>query len=69
MVTPLGSAGEVTLTATQPGNAQYLPAQPVVISFPVGLPPAGVFMTDDSSKTKKSDKATRTTSYISLPAN
>jgi hypothetical protein len=69
MVTPLGSAGEVTLTATQPGNAQYLPAQPDVISFPVGLPPAGVFMTDDSSKTKKSDKATRTTSYISLPAN
>jgi hypothetical protein len=69
MVTPLGAAGEATLKATQPGNAQYLPAQPVVISFPVGLPPAGVFMTDDSSKTKKSDKATRTTSYISLPAN
>jgi plastocyanin len=68
MVTPLGSTGVVTLTATQPGNAQYLAAQPVVISFPVGLPPAGVLMTDDSSKTKKSDKATRTTSYISLPA-
>jgi hypothetical protein len=68
-VTPLGTAGDATLTATQPGNAQYLAAPPVVISFPVGRPPAGVFMTDDSSKTKKSDKATRTTSYMSLPAN
>jgi len=69
LVTPLGATGEATLLATQPGNARYLPALPVVIAFPVGLPPAGVLLTDDSSKTKRSDRVTRTTSYISLPAH
>ena len=68
VVTPTGGTGEVTLTATQAGNAQYLPAQPVVITFSVGPPPPGVILTDDSAATKRSDKATRTTSYTSLPA-
>ncbi len=69
VVTPTGGTGEVALTATQAGNAQYLPAQPVVITFAVGPPPPGVILSDDSSATKKSDKATRTTSYVSLPAH
>jgi uncharacterized repeat protein (TIGR02543 family) len=68
VVTPSGTAGEVTLTATQPGNAQYLPAQPVIITFPIGSPPAGVVFSDDSASTKKSDKTTRITSYKSGPA-
>jgi hypothetical protein len=69
LVTPTGGTGEVAMTATQAGNTQYLPAQPVVITFSVGPPPAGVILTDDSSTTKRSDKATRTTSYTSLPAH
>ncbi len=69
VVTPTGVPGEVTLTATQPGDAQYLPARPVVISFPIGLPPAGVLLSDDSAATKKSDKETRTTSFRSGPAH
>ena len=65
MITPSGATGEVTLTATQPGNAQYLPAEPVVITFAVGPPPPGVHLSDDSAATKKSDKDTRATSYMS----
>ena len=67
LVTPTGAAGEVTLTATQAGNAQYLPAQPLVISFPIGLPPPGVFLSDDSAATKRTDRETRTTSFRSGP--
>jgi hypothetical protein len=69
VVTPIGAAGEVALTATQAGNAQYLPAPPVVITFAVGPPPPGVILSDDSPTTKRSDKATRTTSYTSVPAH
>jgi len=65
VVTPSGIPGEVALTATQPGNAQYLPARPVVIAFPIGPPPPGVILRDDSAATKKSDKATRATSFTS----
>jgi hypothetical protein len=68
LVTPSG-VGEVILTATQPGNTQYLPAQPVIISINIGLPPAGVLLTDDSAATKKSDRATRVTSYTSGPSH
>jgi uncharacterized repeat protein (TIGR02543 family) len=64
-VSPTGTQGEVTLTASQPGNGQYLPAQPVVISFAIGPPPPGVVMADDAAATKRSDKATRTTSLTS----
>jgi uncharacterized repeat protein (TIGR02543 family) len=64
-ITPSGATGEVTLTATQPGNTQYLPAEPVVITFAVGPPPPGVHLSDDSAATKKSDKDTRATSYMS----
>jgi plastocyanin len=64
-ITPSGTLGEVTLTATQPGNAQYLPAQPVVITFSIGPPPPGVVLKDDSAATKKSDKDTRSTSFTS----
>jgi hypothetical protein len=68
-LTPSGLAGEVTLTATQPGNSQYLPAPPVVITFPIGLPPPGVLLSDDSAATKKTDRQTRTTSFRSGPAH
>jgi len=64
-ITPSGTLGEVTLTATQPGNTQYLPAQPVVINFTIGPPPSGVVLKDDSAATKKSDKDTRSTSFTS----
>jgi hypothetical protein len=69
VVTPTGALGEVTLTATQAGNALYLPAPPVSISFAIGMPPAGAILQDDSSATKRGDKQTRTTSYRSGPAN
>jgi plastocyanin len=69
VVSPTGAPGQVTLTATQPGNAQYLPAQPVVISFAVGPPPPGMLLLDDSAATKRSDRATRTTSFISGAAH
>ena len=65
VVTPSGATGEVTITATQPGNAQYLPAQPVVITFAIGPPPPGVILGDDSAATKRSDKDTRATSFTS----
>jgi hypothetical protein len=65
LVTPTGVPGEVTLVATQPGNSQYLPAQPVVVSFMIASLPAGVLFADDSASTKKSDRATRVTSYTS----
>ncbi len=68
-LTPTGVAGEVTLTATQPGNSQYLPAPPVVITFAIGLPPPGVLLSDDSATTKKTDRQTRTTSFRSGPAH
>jgi|CZKI01.1.fsa_nt_gi hypothetical protein len=69
VVTPSGSPGEVAITATQPGNAAYLPAQPVVIVFAIGSPPPGVLLTDDSAETKRTDKTTRTTSFRSGPAD
>ncbi|HXQ81006.1 MAG TPA: hypothetical protein VN775_06830 [Opitutaceae bacterium] len=69
VVTPAGAPGEVTITATQPGNAEYLPAQPVVISFAIGSPPPGVLLADDSASTKRTDKTTRTTSFRCGPAN
>lgn len=65
VVTPSGAIGQVILTATQPGNAQYLPAQPVVLSFAIGPPPPGALLSDDSAATRKSDRETRTTSYTS----
>jgi plastocyanin len=65
VVTPSGATGQVTITATQPGNAQYLPAQPVVITFAIGPPPPGVILSDDSAATKRSDKDTRATSFTS----
>jgi hypothetical protein len=67
VVTPGGSAGEASITANQPGNAVYLAAPPVVISFAVGLPPPGVLFADDGPLTKKSDKDTRVTSFASGP--
>ncbi|HMD60207.1 MAG TPA: hypothetical protein VKG78_02185 [Opitutaceae bacterium] len=69
IVTPAGSPGEVTVTATQTGNAVYLPAQPVSVSFAIGLPPPGVLLTDDSAATKRTDRMTRTTSFRSGPAD
>jgi plastocyanin len=67
VLTPGSSPGVVTLTATQPGNSEYLPAAPLVISFPIGLPPAGVLYAEDSAATKRSDRMTRNTSYTSGP--
>jgi hypothetical protein len=67
VVAPAGTPGEVEITATQPGNAAYLPAQPVLISFAIGPPPPGVLLTDDSAETKRTDKTTRTTSFRSGP--
>ena len=69
VVTPTGGQGEVTLTASQGGNGQFLAAQPVVISFPIGPPSPGVLFSDDSSASKKSDKDTKTTSYTSARAH
>jgi hypothetical protein len=69
VVTPKGTVGEVSLTATQAGNSQYLPAAPVTISFAIGLPPPGVLLLDDSAATKRTDKETRTTSFRCGPAN
>ncbi len=68
VVTTSGATGGVSLTATQPGNAQYLPAPPLVITFPVGNPPPGVLLSDDGATTRRSDKATRATTYVSVPA-
>jgi len=68
-VAPTGTTGEVTITATQPGNAQYLPAPAVVIAFAIGMPPPGVLLSDDSAATKRTDKETHTTSFRSGPAN
>ncbi len=65
VVAPTGSQGTAVLTATQPGNAEYLPAPPVLISFPVGAPPPGVLLRDDSAATKRSDKDTPVTSLRS----
>lgn len=68
-LTPTGAAGEVTLTATQPGNAQYLPAPPLVIVLAIGPPPPGVLFSDDSAATKRTDRATRNTSFTSVAAH
>lgn len=69
VLTPSGTTGQVTLTATQPGNSQYLPAQPVTVSFPIGPAPAGVFLSDDSAATKRTDRFTRNTSFTSTAAH
>lgn len=69
VVTPTGSPGEVTVTATQPGNALYLPAPPVVVTFSVGPPPPGVVFADDSSATRRTDRETRNTAFRCGPAN
>src|ERR1019366_8805435 len=68
VATPTGSAGEVTVTATQAGNAAYLPGQPVAISFAIGQPPSGVLLTDASASTRRTDRTTRTTSFRCGPA-
>jgi uncharacterized repeat protein (TIGR02543 family) len=68
VLTVAGTMGQVTLTATQPGNSQYLPAQPVTVSFPVGPAAAGVILSDDSPATKRTDRFTRNTSFRSGPA-
>lgn len=65
-LTPTGAAGTATVTATQPGDSEYLPAPPVTIAFPIGLPPPGVLLSDDSAATKKTDRDTRTTSFRSV---
>jgi uncharacterized repeat protein (TIGR02543 family) len=65
VITPTGPTGEVTVTATQPGNGVYLAAPPVVISFAIGPPLPGVVMSEDSAATKRSDRMTRVTSFIS----
>jgi hypothetical protein len=65
ILTQAGATGQVTLTATQQGNAQYLPAAPVTLSFPVGSPPAGVILTDDAPVTGRYDRFTRMTSFRS----
>jgi hypothetical protein len=64
-IIPTGATGEVTITATQPGNDQYLPATPVLITLTVGLPPPGVVTSDDSASTKRTDRTTRNTSFLS----
>ena len=69
VLTPGASPGVVTLTATQPGNFDYLPAAPLVISFSIGFPPAGVLLTEDSAATKRSDRMTHNTSYTSGPTH
>jgi uncharacterized repeat protein (TIGR02543 family) len=65
VITPIGSPGQVSVTATQPGNAEYFPAAPVVITFAIGPPTPGVIMADDSAATKRSDRVTRATSFTS----
>jgi hypothetical protein len=67
-LTPSGAVGEVTVTAMQPGNGQFMAAPPVTVSFAVGNPPPGVVLLDDSAETKRSDRETRTTSFRSGPA-
>jgi hypothetical protein len=67
VLTQAGATGQVTLTATQAGNALYLPAPPVTLSIPIGSPPAGVILTDDSAVTRRTDRFTRTTSFRSGP--
>jgi uncharacterized repeat protein (TIGR02543 family) len=69
VVTPTGSTGEVTVTATQPGNSVYLAAQPVVVTFAVGPPPPGVLLADDSAATRRTDRDTRTTAFRCGPSN
>jgi len=65
MLTQAGATGQVTLTGNTAGNAQYLPAPPVTLSFPVGSPPAGVILTDDAPVTVRYDRFTRVTSFRS----
>lgn len=69
LVSPIGAIGTVTITATQGGDAEYLPALPVVITFTVGTPPAGVLFQDDSAATKRSDRGDRVTTYRSSAPN
>jgi len=64
-LSPTGTAGEVTLTATQPGNAVYLPAAPLVITLAIGPAPAGVLFADDAGATRRTDRTTRNTSFTS----
>jgi uncharacterized repeat protein (TIGR02543 family) len=64
-----GAIGQVTLVATQPGNAQYLPAQPAVVTFTVGPASAGVILSDDGPSTKRTDRFTRNTSFRSGPSH
>jgi uncharacterized repeat protein (TIGR02543 family) len=64
-VTSTGTPGEVSVTATQPGNGVYLAALPVVITFAIGPPLPGVIMADDAAATKRSDRVTRATSFTS----
>jgi hypothetical protein len=67
VLSPGGTTGLVALTATQPGNAEYLPAPPLAIDLSIGPPPQGVIFSDDSARTKRSDRAGPVTSYVSGP--
>lgn len=69
VLTPSGVQGTVTLTATQPGNSQYLPAPPLVATVPIGAPVPGVLLADDSSATKRSDRLTRAANLMSARGN
>lgn len=60
-----GTQGVVVIQATQAGNSQYLPAPPVTLSVTVGAPPPGVIVGIGSAATKRGDKDTRVTSYLS----
>lgn len=68
VITPTGAPGTAVLTATQAGDALYLPAAPVVVSFPVGAAPAGVLLSDDAPATKLNERDTPVTSLRSGPA-
>lgn len=65
LLTLNGVTGLVSVTAVQPGNAQFLPASPIPFSFTVGLPPPGVILTDDSARTTKADRNTKVDRYTS----
>jgi hypothetical protein len=68
-VSPTGAAGNVTITASQAGNGQYLPATPVVISITINTPVAGTIISDGTATTKRSDKETPEHLYESITPN
>lgn len=68
-LTPTGASGVATITATQAGNGQFLPAPPVLIPIAVTTPAAGTVLSDGSATTKRSDKDTAQYLYISTKEN